>query len=406
MANTSQDLTCAPSVRPDQNTATDPPPPLASIRVKAPRPRGLNKTAVAVTAGGSLALVLVLASGGFQSDGSKKPSDARPMMSDPARPEMARGALRNLPATYQEAAMNEAARLPAGPPQLGPPLAGDVSAFAPQNAQYQQPEQSWSEIPEGMPSAVVDPAEQESDAANRSPVFFELRSQPPATAMLSSPTLEPPPAPAQLRPRIPEQLPSRDAETASSLHPGAIISASLITGINSELPGPVTAQVTQAVYDSATGRTLIIPQGARLIGVYSSAAKYGQSRVAIIWSRLIMPDGDEIALDEVATDPAGAAGISGDVDNHWSDVFGAAALGTLINVGAASADDRPTITFGGIGVSQGYNPVRDAVRDGVQSTAATVSNRVVDRGLAIPPAIRVESGSRIAVIVTRGLPLR
>jgi type IV secretion system protein VirB10 len=188
-----------------------------------------------------------------------------------------------------------------------------------------------------------------------------------------------------------------------TLFPGAIIPASLVTELNSESPGPVIAQVTQAIYDSATGRTLLIPQGARLMGNYRSASKYGQSRVAILWSRLIMPDGEEVALDEAAVDSSGAAGVSGHVDNHWGDVFGAAALGTLVNFGVA-ATEEPQLIYGGIGVVT-HDPVDAAINDGVQRGASIVTNRVVDRSLAIPPTVRIEAGKRITVIVTRRTPL-
>lgn len=112
-----------------------------------------------------------------------------------------------------------------------------------------------------------------------------------------------------------------------------------------------------------------------------------------------MPNGDEIALDEAAVDPSGAAGVSGQVDNHWGDVFGAAVLGTLINIGVATTED-PQLTYGGVGIVS-RDPVDAAIADGVQRTASTVTNRVVDRSLAIPPTIRVEAGKRITVIVTR-----
>jgi type IV secretion system protein VirB10 len=182
------------------------------------------------------------------------------------------------------------------------------------------------------------------------------------------------------------------------LFPGAVIPASLVTEVNSESAGPVLAQVTQAIYDSATGRTLLIPQGARLIGDCRSSTRYGQSRVAIVWSRLVMPDGREVTLGEAALDPAGAAGVRGEVDNHWADVFGGAALGTLINVGVATTEDP--LTYGGNGVVIG-DPVHGAVSEGVQRTASDVTNRVVDRGLAIPPTIRVPAGAKLTVIVTR-----
>jgi type IV secretory pathway VirB10-like protein len=171
--------------------------------------------------------------------------------------------------------------------------------------------------------------------------------------------------------------------------------------VNSEAPGPVIAQVTQTIYDSATGRIALIPQGARLIGEYKASARFGQSRVVILWSRLIMPNGDEIGLDEAAVDPSGAAGVSGKVDNHWPEVFGAAALGTLISIGLATTED-PQLTYGGVGIR---NPVQDALNEGVQRSAGIVTNRVVDRSLGVPPTIRIEAGKRISVIVTRRLNL-
>jgi type IV secretory pathway VirB10-like protein len=111
-------------------------------------------------------------------------------------------------------------------------------------------------------------------------------------------------------------------------------------------------------------------------------------------SRLLMPNGDEVAAD-----PAGAAGVRGEVDDHWWDVFGAAALGTLINIGVATTEE-PQLTYGGIGTIS-RDPVDAAIADGVQRSASGVTNRVVDRGLAIPPTIRVGAGTRITVIVTR-----
>ncbi len=199
--------------------------------------------------------------------------------------------------------------------------------------------------------------------------------------------------------QAPEAPQPPDTYAQRALFPGAVIAASLVTELNSEMPGPVIAQITQAVYDSATGRILLIPQGARLIGDYKSSTRYGQSRLAILWSRIIMPNGDEIALDEAALDPSGAAGVAGKVDNHWWDVFGAAALGTMINIGVASTED-PQLTYGGVGVFA-RDPIEQAINDGVQRTASIVTNRVVDRSLTIAPTIKVESGKRITVIVAR-----
>jgi type IV secretory pathway VirB10-like protein len=387
------------------------PPPLDAIRIKGPGAKGLNKPAILAVAGGGVAVVLVLASGAFSTDASRKPADAKPMMSDPVRPEVAQGAVRNLPANYSEAAAREAALEPAQPPQLGPPLPGDVAAFAPQNpdqsthAPYQD---DWSTPDPYRPqqssyaAEPVDPAVVEAEEAERSALFFALREAPSrseGTAQQAAAPQSPTGSPlTMIAPQTSnDQTASRSVDRA--LFPGAVIPASLVTEISSESPGPVMAQITQAIYDSATGRTLLIPQGARLIGDYKSSTRYGQSRVAIIWSRIIMPDGHEIALDEAATDPSGSAGVTGKVDNHWLDVFGAAALGTLINIGVASNED-PQLTYGGIGVIT-RDPVDAAIADGPQRTASIVTNRVVDRSLAIPPTIRVDAGKRISVVATR-----
>jgi type IV secretory pathway VirB10-like protein len=386
------------SPRPQPGTE---PPPLDAIRIKGRGAKGLNKPAIMIAAGGGLAVVLVLASGALTSDPSRKPAETKPMMSDPARPEMAQGALRQLPADYQQAAILQERQQPAAPPLLGPPLPGDVAAFAPQEPDYRdQNPDDWSAGPGHAGDDAVDPAIAEALQADRSQLFFAVRETTKATESPSH-QLQPPPSRSPLT-ALGRQADAPQPTTAANdraLFPGAVISASLVTELNSESPGPVIAQVTQGVFDSATGRTLLIPQGARLIGAYQSSTRYGQSRVAILWSRLIMPDGEEIALDEAATGPSGAAGVKGKVDNHWGDVFGAAALGTLINIGVATTED-PQLTYGGIGAVT-RDPVDAAIADGVQRSASTVTNRVVDRGLAIPPTIRVPAGTRVGVIVTQ-----
>lgn len=385
------------------------PPPLDAIRVKGARPKGLNKPAILIAAGTGVAAVLVMASGAFSGDASRKPAEVKPMMSDPARPEMAKGAIRDLPADYTQVAAPETHT--ATPPQLGPPLPGDIAAFAqadPHLRSYtSEPpsiygDDAWTPSPSASAyahPAPPDPAEVEERDAERAGLFFTLREEP------RDRDQAPQQATAQLSPTMTAFTPEARNSSFSTenrarmLFPGAVIPASLITELNSESPGPVIAQVTQAIYDSATGRTLLIPQGARLIGDYKSSTRYGQSRVAIVWSRLVMPDGSEIALGEIAASPDGAAGVGGQVDDHWGDVFGAAALGTLINVGVATAEE-PQLAYGGLGVTT-RDLVDAALADGVQRSASTVTNRIVDRGLAIPPTIRVPAGTKLTVIVTR-----
>jgi len=381
------------------------PPPLDSIRVRGQGAKGINKPAILGAAGGGVAIVLLLASGAFSGDPARKPAEAKPMMSDPARPEMAKGAIRDLPVDYTQVATAQPAPEPVLPQQLGPPLPGDIAAFAqPDSAlgSYSRAgAEDWGSSDTYSPPAAVDPLVAEMKEAERSGLFFAIRDQAtPGGALLQQqhPVMRPPSSGmTAFAPQTPDE-PETDGGNDRTLFPGAVIPASLVTEVNSESPGPVIAQVTQSIYDSATGRALLIPQGARLIGDYRSSTRYGQSRVAIIWSRLIMLDGREIALAEAALDPAGAAGVSGEVDNHWADVFGAAALGTLINVGVATTEDP--VAYGGSGIVV-RDPVDDAVSDGVQRMASNVTNRVVDRGLAIPPTIRVPAGAKLAVIVTR-----
>jgi type IV secretion system protein VirB10 len=227
-------------------------------------------------------------------------------------------------------------------------------------------------------------------------LFFALREP----AKESGSGQKPPSSPLQVL-GSPQQLAQAVIVGDRALFPGAVIPASLITAVDSEAPGPAIAQITQGVYDSATGRTLLIPQGAKLIGAYKSAAKFGQSRIAVLWSRLIMPDGKEIALDLPSLDPAGSVGVPGKVDNHWAEVFGAAALGTLINIGVAATEQQPSLGVGGIGVIVNEDPSESAVRQGAERTASAVTSRVVDRSLAVPPTIRVSAGTRISVIVVK-----
>ena len=119
------------------------------------------------------------------------------------------------------------------------------------------------------------------------------------------------------------------------LQAGAVIPAALITGLRSDLPGQVTAQVTEDVYDSPTGKILLIPQGARLVGQYDAQIAFGQTRALLVWNRLIMPNGRSIVLErQPGADAEGYAGLEDEVDNHWGMLFKAAILSTLLSVGS------------------------------------------------------------------------
>jgi type IV secretion system protein VirB10 len=124
---------------------------------------------------------------------------------------------------------------------------------------------------------------------------------------------------------------------------GSVISAALITGLNSDLPGQVVAQVTQDVYDTVTGRFLLVPQGTRLMGKYDSHVAYGQERLLLIWTRLVMPDGSSIVLDNLpATDTQGYAGLEDGVDYHTWRLLKGVVLSSLLGVSSELAANNGT----------------------------------------------------------------
>ena len=179
------------------------------------------------------------------------------------------------------------------------------------------------------------------------------------------------------------------------LSAGSVISASLITGLNSDLPGIVIAQVTANAYDSATGRTILVPQGARLIGRYDSIVAFGQSRALLIWQRIVFPDGSSIQLDNLpATDTQGYAGVADRVDFHTWRLLRGIGLSTLLGVGTQ-------LTFGG----NEADLVR-ALRESTQANADRAGQRILERNLDIQPTIRVRPGFPLRVLVHKDLVLR
>ena len=158
------------------------------------------------------------------------------------------------------------------------------------------------------------------------------------------------------------------------LQAGAVIPAALITGLRSDLPGQVTAQVTEDVYDSPTGKILLIPQGARLVGQYDAQIAFGQSRALLVWNRLIMPNGRSIVLErQPGADPEGYAGLEDEVDNHWGMLFKAAILSTLLSVGSeagTSNNENSLVQALRQGSSQELQPGRPAGRRAVAERPA------------------------------------
>ncbi len=182
------------------------------------------------------------------------------------------------------------------------------------------------------------------------------------------------------------------SSTGHRLMAGSVIPASLVTGINSDLPGTVTAQVTQPLFDSLSGQHLLIPQGTRLIGRYDNQVNQGQRRIFLVWSRMIMPNGTSFELDDLAAaDQAGYAGLSDRIDNHTGRLVRAGLLSTLLGVGAELAEDNDG------------DDIAAAIRDGLQGTANQAGQKIVERELNIPPTLTVRPGWAFQIIVTDDL---
>jgi type IV secretory pathway VirB10-like protein len=181
---------------------------------------------------------------------------------------------------------------------------------------------------------------------------------------------------------------------------GTVMAAALVTGLNSDLPGQVIAQVTEDVCDSVTGRVLLVPQGSRLLGRYDSIVAYGQSRALLAWTRLIMPDGSSIVLDNLtASDTEGYAGLQDGLDYHTWRLLKGIALSTLLGAGSELA------TNGAVQTS-GRGDLIVALRQGADNSANQAGQRIVSKDLAVQPTLTVRPGFPVRVIVNRDVVLR
>jgi type IV secretion system protein TrbI len=203
-------------------------------------------------------------------------------------------------------------------------------------------------------------------------------------------------APVDRRTTAPDRI-SRPA-SPFVIQAGTVIPAALITGIRSDLPGQITAQVTESIFDSPTGRVRLVPQGAKLIGVYDSQVAFGQSRVLLVWTRLIMPDGRSIVLErQQGADVGGYSGLQDEVDNHWTELFKAALLSTVLGVGAEL----------GSGADGGSNTdILQALRLSAANSLNQTGQQVVRRNLNVQPTLTIRPGFPVRVIVNRDLVLR
>jgi type IV secretion system protein TrbI len=176
---------------------------------------------------------------------------------------------------------------------------------------------------------------------------------------------------------------------------GTIIPASLLTAINSDLPGQIIGQVRENVYDTVSGNYLLIPQGSKLLATYDSAVSYGQERVLFCWNRLIRPDGVSISLECMpGADLAGASGATDDVNHHWWRIITGVALGTLLSTTADRAAGNVT----------GYQPtVGQSWAANAGGARNTARQQITQKNLAIQPTVTVRAGYSVNVIVTKDI---
>jgi type IV secretion system protein VirB10 len=190
--------------------------------------------------------------------------------------------------------------------------------------------------------------------------------------------------------------PLQDPVSPYEVMAGTIIAASLVTGINSDLSGLVVAQVTEDVFDTVTGRTLLVPQGSRLIGSYDSVVAFHQRRALVVWQRIIMPDGSSEVIDNLpATDTAGYAGLEDQVDFHTWELLKGVAMSTLL----------------GVGVEAGYAQQNesDLVRALRQSTLISTNRagqQITEKNLNIQPTLKIRPGWPVRAVLNKDLVLR
>ncbi|WP_347990368.1 TrbI/VirB10 family protein [Methylomonas sp. AM2-LC] len=186
------------------------------------------------------------------------------------------------------------------------------------------------------------------------------------------------------------------------LRAGFVIPGTLISGINSELPGQIMAQVAQNVYDTATGKYLLIPQGARLVGAYSSQVAYGQARVLVAWQRIVFPDGKAMDIGAMpGADGAGYAGFNDLVDHHYLRIFGSALIMSAITAGVAMSQNQGSATTSGVYAPNASNVMSQALGQQLGHTTAMM----IQKNLNIAPTLEIRPGFRFNLIITKDLTM-
>jgi type IV secretion system protein TrbI len=192
---------------------------------------------------------------------------------------------------------------------------------------------------------------------------------------------------------------TREAGNKFEIKTGTVIPGIMLTGINSDLPGSMIAQVSQNVYDTASGYQLLIPQGAKLYGVYDSRVIYGQSRVLIAWNRVIFPDGSAVTLGSMpGADMSGYAGFTDQVNNHYLRIFGSAMLMSLITGGTSYAVD--SVSNSNNSTAQ-TTTAQDSMAAALAAQLGQTTQMLLQKNLNIKPTLEIRPGYQFNVIVTK-----
>lgn len=306
-------------------------------------------------------------------------------------------------------------------PQLGPPLPGDLGRpILDQQRKLAGAVAAGGGIEAQAEADRQQQAEQhlaeQAEAALSSPVLVRLASasqspqEPRPLAISETQVVDRPDAPAapsaaagqqrkidfaRAQPGDTNPHPLVGAPSPWTLSAGTVIPASLVTGINSDLPGIVLAQVTEQVRDRATGTAVLIPQGSRLIGSYDSMVAFGQKRALIVWQRIVLPDGSSVRLDNVpAADPAGYSGLEDKVNFHEWRLLKGIALSTLLGIGSE-------LSLG----SEDSDLVR-ALERSVQRDGARAGDQLVSRNLDVQPTLTIRPGWPVRAVIHKDLVLR
>ena len=314
-----------------------------------------------------------------------------------------------------------------GPPKLGPPLPGDLGRpiLDAERAAGTAPGEPSVEPVTSSPAAqareaVQQRALQDLAAARSSQIFFGRADS--KAALVSAPDVAGGPradptanvssqsagaqtglgASGASKTILDGEIDRRIASTERLQAPvspyvvqaGAVLPAALLTGVRSDLPGQVIAQVTENIFDSPTGRFLLIPQGAKLIGAYDTGVVFGQTRVLLAWTRLILPNGRSVVLEKLpAGDAEGFAGLQDKVDHHWGTLFAAAGLSTVLGVGAE------------LGANDTDSAIVTALREGGAQTLNQAGQQAVSKALSLAPTLTIRQGAPVRVLVNRDLVL-